>query len=151
MPTQSRRVRERPASEYRAVADEALWLTREIVDVLHDRSLTLYGGMPGVSSEHLIESALARPRNLFAYVGGDLPRLAASYAFGFAKNRGYRDGNKRTAFTSAAVFLDMNGFELVADEHEALVTMLELATDIMSEDAFAEWLRAHVVPRAPSA
>ena len=147
MSTRTRRVRERPAAAIGATSDEPLWLSREIVDVLHDRSLTLYGGMAGVNSENLIESALARPRNLFAYVGGDLPRLAAAYAFGLAKNHGYRDGNKRTAFTAAAVFLDMNGLELVADEQDALVTMLELATGIVTEDAFAEWLRAHVEPR----
>jgi death-on-curing protein len=143
-----RHVREREAPDYRASPDEPTWLSREIVDVLHDRSLTLYGGMAGVNSENLIESALARPRNLFAYVGADLPRLAAAYAFGVAKNHGYRDGNKRTAFLSAAVFLDMNGLELVADEHDALVTMLELATGIVTEEAFAEWLRPRVVPRA---
>jgi death-on-curing protein len=147
MPARTRRVREHPAAEYDASSDAPLWLSREIVDVLHDRSLTLYGGLAGVNSEHLVESALARPRNLFAYVGGDLPRLAAAYAFGLAKNHGYRDGNKRTAFTAAAVFLDMNGQELVADEHEALVVMLELATGITTEDAFAEWLRAHLEPR----
>jgi death-on-curing protein len=144
----TRRVRERAAAEYHTESGEPTWLTREIVDVLHDRSLTLYGGMAGVSSENLIESALARPRNLFAYVGGDLPRLAAAYAFGLAKNHGYRDGNKRTAFTAAAVFLDMNGQELIADEHDALVTMLELATGIVTGETFAEWLRARVVPRA---
>ena len=147
MTTRVRRVRERPATEYRATSDEPSWVTREIVDVLHDRSLMLYGGLAGVNGEHLIESALARPRNLFAYVGGDLPRLAAAYAFGLAKNDGYRDGNKRTAFIAAAVFLDMNGLELVADEQDALVTMLELATGIVTEDAFAEWLRAHAAPR----
>jgi death-on-curing protein len=147
MTTRTRRVAVRSAPKYETASDEPTWMSREIVDVLHDRSLMLYGGMAGVNSENLIESALARPRNLFAYVGGDLPRLAAAYAFGLAKNRGYRDGNKRTAFLSCAVFLDMNGLDLVADEHDALVTMLELATGIVTEDAFAEWLRAHVVPR----
>jgi len=147
MATSARRVRERPVGEFRATSDEPLWLSREIVDVLHDRSLMLYGGMAGVNSENLIESALARPRNLFAYVGADLPRLAATYAFGLAKNHGYRDGNKRTAFTAAAVFLDMNGLELVADEQDALVMTLELAAGIVTEEAFAEWLRAHVEPR----
>lgn len=142
------RVLETPTTGYAAIDDEPLWLTREIVDVLHDRSLALYGGLSGMNSENLVESALARPRNLFAYVGGDLPRLGAAYACGFAKNRGYRDGSKRTAFTACTVFLDANGLELVADEHEALVTMLELATDAITEEGFAEWLRAHVEPRA---
>jgi death-on-curing protein len=116
--------------------------------MLHDQRLAQHGGLPGVNSENLIESALARPRNLFAYVGGDLPRLAASYAFGFAKNDGYRDANKRTAFAACAVFLYINGLQLEADEHEVVVTMLELATGIVTEEAFAEWLRARAVPRA---
>lgn len=145
----SNRVRENDAPAYlTAQADEPVWLTRALVDYLHDTSLAMFGGLPGVNSENLVESALARPQNLFAYVGGDLPRLAAAYAFGFAKNHGYRDANKRTAFTSCATFLDMNGLDLIVDEREALETMLELATGVVSEDGFAEWLRAHAVPRA---
>lgn len=141
-------VREHDAPAYNATGVvEPVWLTRALVDYLHDTSLAMFGGLPGVNSENLVESALARPQNLSAYVGGDLPRLAAAYAFGFAKNHGYRDGNKRTAFTACATFLDMNGFDLEADEREALETMLELATGAVSEESFAEWLRAHVVPR----
>lgn len=141
-------VRERGAPAYDVTDErEPTWISRALADHLHETSLRLFGGLPGVTSDDLIESALARPRNLFAYVGGDLPRLAAAYAFGFAKNHGYRDGNKRTAFAACATFLDMNGFDLVADEREALERMLELATDAIGEEGFAEWLRAHVVPR----
>ena len=142
------RVRESAPPAYgAATAPEPVWLDRALVDYLHDTSLAMFGGLPGVNNENLVESALARPQNLFMYVGGDLPRLAAAYAFGFAKNHGYRDGNKRTAFTSCATFLDLNGLDLVVDEVEALERMLELATDAISEEGFAEWLRAHVVPR----
>ncbi|GJG86800.1 death-on-curing protein [Gemmatimonadetes bacterium T265] len=142
------RVRESAPPAYATTVEpEPQWLTRALVDYLHDTSLALFGGLSGVNNENLVESALARPQNLFAYVEGDLPRLAAAYAFGFAKNHGYRDGNKRTAFTSCATFLDMNGLELVVDEIAALERMLELATDAISEEGFAEWLRAHVVPR----
>lgn len=142
------RIREHDAPAYNATGEaEPVWLTRALVDYLHDTSLAMFGGLPGVNSDNLVESALARPQNLFAYVGGDLPRLAAAYAFGFAKNHGYRDGNKRTAFTACATFLDVNGFDLVVDEREALEAMLELATGTMSEEGFAEWLRAHVAPR----
>ena len=141
-------VRENDApADTTAVQPEPHWLDRALVDYLHDTSLAMFGGLPGVNSEDLVESALARPQNLFVYVGGDLPRLAAAYAFGFAKNHGYRDGNKRTAFTSCATFLDMNGLELIVDETDALDRMLELATDAISEEGFAEWLRTHVVPR----
>ena len=144
--TSRRRVREHPTT-YESVPGEPKWLTREIVDMLHEQQLALNGGLAGVNGENLVESALARPRNLFAYVGGDLPRLAAAYAFGFAKNHGFRDANKRTAFATCAVFLYVNGLRLEVDEGEVVVTMLELATGIVTEDAFAEWLRAHVVPR----
>jgi len=142
------RVREQDAPAYVAESDEPTWLTREIVDTLHDRRIAQHGGLPGVSNDHLIESALARPQNLYAYVGGDLPRLAAAYAYGLAKNHGYRDGNKRTAFISCYTFLGLNGLRLEAEEAEVVATMLELATDAISEEGFAEWLRGHVVPRA---
>ena len=142
------RVREQEAPAYQAQRDEPTWLSREIVDALHDRRIAQHGGLPGVNNDNLIESALARPQNLYAYVGGDLPRLAAAYAYGVAKNDGYRDGNKRTAFISCYTFLGLNGLRLEADEVDVVATMLELATDAISEEGFAEWLRAHVVPRA---
>ena len=126
---------------------EPIWRTRALVDYLHDTGLAMFGGLAGVSGDNLVESALARPQNLFVYVGGDLPRLAAAYAFGFAKNHGYRDGNQRTAFTSCATFVDVNGLDLVVDEREALEAMLALATSAVSEEDFAEWLRVHVVVR----
>lgn len=141
------RVREHDAPVYEVDPVEPVWLTREIVDGLHDRRIAQHGGLPGVSHDHLVESALARPRNLYAYVGGDLPRLAAAYAYGLAKNDGYRDGNKRTAFISCYTFLGLNGLRLEADEADVVATMLELATDAISEEGFAEWVRAHVVPR----
>ena len=144
----SARVREQGAPVYVAESDEPVWLTREIVDALHDRRIAQHGGLPGVANDHLVESALARPQNLYAYVGGDLPRLAAAYAYGLAKNHGYRDGNKRTAFISCYTFLGLNGLRLDADERDVVATMLALATDAISEEGFAEWVRAHVVPRA---
>ena len=140
------RVREQDAPEYLAEAPEPRWLTREALDYLHDQRLADHGGLAGVTSDHLLESALARPRHLFAYVGGDLPRLAAAYAFGLAKNHGYRDANKRTAFAACAVFLRLNGLSLEADERDVVTTMLALATDALDEAGFAEWVRAHVVP-----
>lgn len=140
------RVREQDAPAYTAEEREPRWLTRQDVELLHDQRLAQHGGLPGVNSEHLIESALARPRNLYAYVGGDLPRLAAAYAFGIAKNHGFRDANKRTALATCAVFLYLNGLRLEADEHDAVATMLELATDTIDEEGFARWLRDHVVP-----
>lgn len=142
------RVSERPAPAYGAGEERPpRWMTRADVEYLHDKRLAQHGGLPGVNSEHLVESALARPQNLYAYLGGDLPRLAAAYSYGIAKNPGFRDANKRTAFATCAVFLYLNGWQLEVAEHDAVATMLELATGAVSEEGFAEWLRAHVVPR----
>ena len=146
------RVKEQDAPTYDVGGDrEPRWISRADVDYIHDKRLAQHGGLPGVNSEHLVESALARPQNLYAYVGGDLPRLAAAYAYGITKNRGFRDANKRTALATCAAFLYLNGFRLEVDEHDAVATMLELATDAISEEGFAEWLRAHVAPRGASA
>ena len=126
--------------------DEPRWLTRELVDAIHDAQIAKHGGLLGVNDENLVESALARPRNLHAYVGGDIARLAAAYAFRLAKNHGYRDGNKRTAFLACYTFLGLNGLELVVPEPEAVVAMLALATGEVDEEGFARWVRDHAVP-----
>ncbi|HEY0776597.1 MAG TPA: type II toxin-antitoxin system death-on-curing family toxin [Gemmatirosa sp.] len=142
-----RQVNEQIAPAYVAESREPKWMTRREVEFLHEQRIAEHGGLPGVNSEHLIESALARPLNLYAYIGGDLPRLGAAYAYGLAKNHGFRDANKRTAFATCAVFLYRNGLRLEVDEHDAVATMLELATNAISEEGFAEWLRMHVVAR----
>ena len=95
--------------------------------------------------EGLIESALARPKNLFAYhPKSDICDLAASLAFELAKNHGFSDGNKRTALAAAAMLLRLNGLKFIAAETETVVAMVCLATDKWSEEQFADWLRAHV-------
>lgn len=99
-----------------------------------------------MNSEALIESALGRPRNLFADVPeSDLAALAASLCFGLAKNHGFSDGNKRTAFTAASMFLRLNGLRLVVPEPEVVTPMVYVATDVWSEERLAAWVRAHVV------
>lgn len=130
-------------------ADEPRWLTRDEVDALHDDLVREFGGLPGVASEHLVESALARPRSGFAYGGADVVACAAAYAYGLAKNHGYCDGNKRTAFMAAYVFLGLNGLELDAEELDVVETMVLLATDRLSERGMADWLRARVARIPP--
>ena len=126
---------------------EPVWISRALLDAMHAELVERYGGAHGVSSEALIESALARPRNLLAYApDSDLAALAASLCFGPAKNRGFRDGNKRTAFAAAAVFLRVNGQRLVVPEPEAVAAMVYLATDVWSEERMAAWFREHLVP-----
>jgi death on curing protein len=105
----------------------------------------LRGGAPGLRDEGLFESALARPQNLPAYEDvHDLARLAASYAFGLAKNHAFVDGNKRIAFIAAGTFLRINGHRLVADQPEAALIMFSVAAGSFSEIELADWIRKHM-------
>ena len=123
------------------------WLTRRMLDVLHDAQLREHGGSPGVRDEGLLESALARPQQKWAYAEApDLAVLAAAYAFGLAKNHGYIDGNKRVAFMAAYVFLGLNGNDLDADEPDVVRTMERVADGRLSEAGLAAWLRGGIRP-----
>jgi len=117
-----------------------------MLDVLHDAQLREHGGSPGTRDEGLLESALARPQHKFAYAKRpDLATLAAAYAFGLARNHGYVDGNKRTAFMAAYVFLGLNGHDLEAEEPDVVTTMERVADGRLPEKGLADWIRA----RAP--
>ena len=94
-----------------------------------------------------MDSALNRGRNKFAYGETDLSVLAAAYAFGLAKNHGFVDGNKRTAFQAMYLFLGLNGYDLDADETEVVDVMTRLADSRLTESALATWVRAHMVTR----
>ena len=124
---------------------EPRWLSRLTVDVIHSEMLREHGGAPGVrqGGEDLIESALARPQNRFAYSPeSDLPALAAAYLTGLAKNHGYVDGNKRVAFACAATFLLLNGLRLTASEPEAYDAVIGLVEGRYSEEQIAAWIRS---------
>ena len=123
------------------------WVDRRALLLLHAESLAEHGGSAGLRDEGLLDSALARPLNLVAYGEPDFADLAASYAFGLAKNHPFVDGNKRAAFLGAGLFLALNGFRLRASQVDATQAMLALAADELSEEAFARWLRANVTPR----
>lgn len=126
---------------------EPRWLTRRMLDVLHDGQLREHGGSPGVRDDGLLESALARPQHKWSYAKSpDLATLAASYAFGVARNHGYVDGNKRTAFMALYVFLGLNGNDLVAEEPDVVATMEGVAAGTVGEAKLAEWVRSHLVP-----
>jgi death-on-curing protein len=124
---------------------EPIWLSRAAVDAIHDDQRQLNGGNPGVLNDGGIESALFRPRNRFDYTGADLFECAASYIFGLAKNHGYQDANKRTAFASGLTFLRVNGFRIDATPEDVIRLMLDVATDALAEPAIAEWLRTRAV------
>lgn len=130
-------------------AAEPTWISRAILDAMHEAQLREHGGSGGVRDEGLLDSALNRPRNKFAYGETDLSVLAAAYAFGIAKNHGYVDGNKRAAFTAAVLFLAINARDLEAPEPEVVDVMSRLAAGKLTEAAFADWLRAHMLSQRP--
>ena len=123
------------------------WVDKRALLLLHAESLAEHGGSAGLRDKGLLDSALARPLNLVAYGESDFADLAASYAFGLAKNHPFVDGNKRAAFLSAGLFLTLNGFRLTASQVDATQAMLALAGSELSEEAFARWLRANTSPR----
>ncbi len=114
---------------------------------MHHDLISTHGGLPGLRDEKLLESALAWPRQAFAYGSTiDVAALAASYAYGIARNHPYHDGNKRIAFMAMAVFAELNGFELATTETEVVDAMLKLAAGALEEEQLAQWLRARLVP-----
>jgi death-on-curing protein len=116
-----------------------------MVLALHDELAAQFGGATGVRDDGLLESALARPRNLYAYEpeSATLPRLAAAYGSGIIRNHPFVDGNKRTGLLAMAVFLWLNGLELDPDEAEEVATILELASGELSDDALVQWVDAN--------
>ena len=120
---------------------EPQWLLREVVLAVHERLLAEFGGSAGVCDLGLLESALARPGNLFAYKSSaTLFELAASCAFGIVKNHPFVDGNKRTGFTAAVLFLEVNKRRFLATEADAIVRTLALAASELDEAGYADWL-----------
>lgn len=122
---------------------EPEWVTEEAVLAIHARQLAEHGGGEGVRDMGLLQSALARPQNAFHYERvTSLARLAAAYAFGIAKNHAFVDGNKRTAYVVARLFLLQNGYTLNATKEEKYLTFLALAEGALSKEQLAEWLES---------
>ena len=124
-----------------------VWLHAQVMLAVHEEQLAEHGGGSGVRDQGLFESALSRPLSLLAYGDPDVAALAAAYGFGLARNHPFVDGNKRAAFLATGLFLALNGQRLVTTQADATLTMLALAAGDLSEDAFADWLRAHTQPR----
>ena len=122
---------------------ERVWVRRDVVLAFHEQLLAEHGGSAGIRDEGMMDSALGRPENLFAYGKPTLFDLAAAYAFGLVKNHPFVDGNKRIGFATAALFLDLNGQHFTAPEVEAVLNTLALAAGKMSEAAYAAWLKAN--------
>ena len=119
------------------------WIEESVVWAVHEAQLAEHGGSAGVRDPGLLASALARPLNQVAYGEPDAATLAAAYAFGIARNHPFIDGNKRTAFVCAELFLALNGYQLQAEDANCVSTMLALAAGEISEAEFAAWLRTN--------
>jgi death-on-curing protein len=124
---------------------EPVWIREIEVLAFHTQQIVLFGGSEGVRDRGLLDSALARPKNLFAYAERALTmaELAAAYAVGISSNHPFVDGNKRTAMQVAFVFLDFNGFPVTASQEEACLTFLSLAAGKMTEEELALWFAEH--------
>lgn len=123
------------------------WLPAQVLVSIHDEQLSEHGGAAGLRDEGLFESALARPRQLATYGEPDVVELAAAYAFGLVRNHPFVDGNKRTAFIAAQLFLRLNGHRINAPHVDCVLTTLALAAGDIDEAAFAAWLRSHLQVR----
>ncbi|HRN77077.1 type II toxin-antitoxin system death-on-curing family toxin [Ottowia sp.] len=123
------------------------WLPRDVLLAVHEEQLAEHGGAPGLRDEGLFDSALARARQLAHYGEPDAADLAAAYAFGLIRNHPFIDGNKRTGYVAAELFLLINGYVMTASDESAVLTTLSLAAGDIDGAAFAAWLRRHLQPR----
>ena len=126
------------------MAGKWVWIATKVALAAHAEQLAEHGGGEGVRDAGLLDSAMARPRNLADYGGPDAAALAAAYAFGIARNHPFVDGNKRTAAVVGETFLVLNGQALEATDAELVVAILALAAGELTEDELADWFRAHI-------
>jgi len=123
---------------------EPVWLSKSAVIHLHDEGLAAFGGPIGIRDGGMLESALMRPQQQYAYAyERDIPHLAAAYGYGLAKNHPFVDGNKRAAFLAVGLFLLLNGFRLNASQPDATMTILRLAAGELTEVELASWIRGN--------
>ena len=123
------------------------WLREDAVVALHSEQIAEHGGRPGIRDTGLLSSALARPQNQASYGESSVFDLAAAYAFGIISNHPFVDGNKRTGFLAAYVFLYLNGWELMASEAETVAAILALVVKEMNEAGLSNWLKNHALIR----
>lgn len=118
---------------------EPVWIEPELALAIHDRQLAEHGGPIGLRDPSALESALARPRNQWAYGEVDFCTLAAAYAYGVSRNHPFTDGNKRTAWVLARLFLGLNEIRLTFTPEDAIQMVLALAEGTLTEEDVAEW------------
>jgi death-on-curing protein len=124
-----------------------VWLDPALIHAVHEEQLAEHGGGTGLRDANLLGSALGRPEQLACYGTPDAADLAAAYGYGISRNHPFVDGNKRTAFVATELFLALNGFDLLANDVECVMTMLDVAVGGIEEAAFAQWIRSHIQPR----
>ena len=124
-----------------------IWIEPAVIVAIHEEQLAEHGGPAGTRDNGLLKSALSRPLQLAHYGQPDAADLAASYAFGIARNHPFIEGNQRTAFVAAELFLALNGHQLGTDNADCVSRMLALAAGDLDEASFAAWLRLHLQPR----
>ena len=127
------------------------WVSEDVVWAIHDEQVAEHGGLGGIRDMALVRSALARPQNLSAYEVPDAADLAAAYAYGLARNHGFSDGNKRTAYVVALVFLLDNGYEFVGTDVESVGMMVRVAAGEVGERQLAAWFRGAIRPASDDA
>ena len=129
--------------------NEPVWIRQDAVLNMHEEALMLHGGPEGVHDLGLLESALARPKNLFAYSDQipSIARLAASYAKGIIANHPFVDGNKRTAFIVSVTFLRLNGVQLTATKEDRVLSFWSLAAGEITEEQLAQWFERNTTAR----
>lgn len=123
---------------------EPVWIETELALAIHDRQLAEHGGPLGLRDSAALESALVRARNQWAYGETDLCALAAAYAYGVARNHPFTDGNKRTAWVLARLFLALNDVRIGFAPGDAIHMVVALASGTLAEAEVADWFRGRL-------
>lgn len=123
------------------------WLSRQAIEIIHREQLLEHGGLPGLKDENALEAALARPKHKAAYGEPHLFELAAAYVFGIARNHPFADGNKRTSFLSAYVFLRIHGYQIEAEQGQIIAFMQEVAAGNVDKTGIAAFLKDFSIPK----
>ena len=127
------------------LGDGWTWIGANVVHAVHEEQLREHGGASGIRDASLLASALAKPQQIASYTDADAHTLAAAYAFGISKNHPFIDGNKRTAWVVARLFLLLHGLDRSATDEESYLAMLKLASGLCTQEEFTDWLRANTV------
>ena len=126
---------------------EPIWLSYALVTAIHRELIAMFGGLDGIRDEGLLESALSRPRNTYAYAESTVYCLAAAYANGIARNYPFVDGNKRAALMCIRAFMFQNGYAFEPNEREEVATMVAIAAGKVDEDALVQWISDWTIRR----